>query len=78
MTAVRTSIRTFVALLAVAALMLLALLISGAAPFGSDQASTTWHKSPQASTTWHVKGGTLLASTTWHMVGPTTTSTTWH
>jgi hypothetical protein len=68
MTAVRTPIRTLIALVAAVALMLAVALLSLAASSSVDRAGTSWHiKSTQAGTSWHVKGGATLAGTSWHV-----------
>lgn len=53
MTAVRSTSRTAIALLAALALMF-AVALSVVSATGSDRAASTWHATPLAASTWHV------------------------
>ena len=73
MTAVRTSARTLVALVAAVALMVAVVLMSFAASSSVDRAGNSWHiKSNQAGNSWHIKSTpTTLAGNSWHLKAAT-------
>jgi hypothetical protein len=78
MTAVRTSTRTLIALVAALALMTAIALMSFAAS-SVDRAGATWNKSShQAGATWNKSR--VVAGATWNLVSPTarTDGATWN